>query len=62
MKPVHFLSNSPQIDNIVKGLTLTKSLFVSSLLVGEKHIGKKTLIKSLFPNSIYIDAHHYEEL
>ena len=62
MKPVQFLSNSPQIDNIVKGLTLTKSLFVSSLLVGEKHIGKKTLIKSLFPNSIYIDALNYEEL
>ena len=62
MKPVQFLSNSPQIDNIVKGLTLTKSLFVSSLLMGEKHIGKKTLIKSLFPNSIYIDAHNYEEL
>ena len=62
MEPVQFLSNSPQIDNIVKGLTLTKSLFVSSLLVGEEHIGKKTLIKSLFPNSIYIDAHNYEEL
>ena len=62
MKPVQFLSNSPQIDNIVKGLTLTKSLFVSSLLVGEEHIGKKTLIKSLFPNSIYIDAINIEEL
>ena len=62
MKPVQFLSNSPQIDNIVKGLTLTKSLFVSSLLVGEEHIGKKTLIQSLFPNSIYIDALNYEEL
>ena len=62
MKPVQFLSNSPQIDNIVKGLTLTKSLFVSSLLVGEKNIGKKTLIKSLFPNSIYIDAVNYKEL
>ena len=62
MKPVQFLSNSPQIDNIIKGLTLTKSLFVSSLLVGEEHIGKKTLIKSLFPNSIYIDAYNSEEL
>jgi len=62
MKPVQFLSNSPQIDNIVKGITLTKSLFISFLLVGEKHIGKKTLIKSLFPNSIYINAHHHEEL
>ena len=62
MKPVQFLNNSPKIDNIVKGLTLTKSLFVSSLLVGEEHIGKKTLIKSLFPNSLYIDALNYEEL
>jgi len=62
MKPVQFLSNSPQIDSIIKGLTLTKSLFVSSLLVGEENIGKKTLIKSLFPNSLYVDARNYEEL
>jgi DNA-binding protein Fis len=62
MKPVHFLSNSSQIDNIVKGFTLTKSLFVSSLLIGERHTGKKTLIQTLFPNSIYIDANNSEEL
>ena len=62
MKPVHFLSNSPQIDNIVKGFTLTKSLFVSSLLVGEEYTGKKTLIKSLFPNSTYVNAQNSEEL
>ena len=62
MKPVQFLSNSPQIDNIVKGFTLTKPLFVSSLLIGEAHTGKKTLIETLFPNSIYIDANNSEEL
>jgi len=62
MKPVYFLSNSPQIDNIVKGFTLTKSLFVSSLLVGEANTGKKTLIKTIFPTSVYIDANHREEL
>jgi len=62
MKPVYFLSNLPQIDNIVKGFTLTKSLFVSSLLVGEAHTGKKTLIQTIFPNSIYIDANNSEEL
>jgi len=56
MKPVHFLSNSPQIDNIVKGFTLTKSLFVSSILIGEAHTGKKTLIKTLFPQAIYVDG------
>jgi DNA-binding protein Fis len=62
MKPVQFLSNSPQIDNIIKGFTLTKSLFVSSLLIGKAHTGKKTLIQTLFPNSIYIDATNKEEL
>ena len=62
MKPVHFLSNSTQIDNIVKGFTLTRSLFVSSLLIGEAFTGKKTLIGMLFPNSIYVDASNNEEL
>ncbi len=62
MKPVHFLSNSPKIDNIIKGLTLTRSLFVSSLIIGEEHTGKKTLIHMLFPNSIYIDGSNREEL
>ncbi|MBU1668660.1 Fis family transcriptional regulator [bacterium] len=62
MKPVQFLSNSHQIDNIVKGFTLTKSLFVSSLIVGEKHTGKKTLIQTLYPHTIYIDAGNSEEL
>jgi len=62
MKPVQFLSNSPQIDNISKGFTLTKSLFVSSLLVGEAHTGKKTFIKMLFPQAIYVDASSTEEL
>jgi DNA-binding protein Fis len=62
MIPVQFLSNSPQIDNIVKGLTLTKSLFVSSLLVGEQYTGKKTLIKTLFPNGTYVDANNNKEL
>jgi len=62
MKPVQFLSNSAQIANIIKGLTLTKSLFVSSILIGERYTGKKTLIKTLFPNTIYVDASNENEL
>jgi len=62
MKTVQFLSNSPQIDKITKGLTLSRSLFVSSLLMGEEHTGKKTFIKMLFPNVIYVDASQEEEL
>ncbi len=62
MKTVQFLSNSIQIDKITKGLNLTRSLFVSSLLMGEEHTGKKTLIKMLFPDSTYVDALQEEEL
>ncbi|CAA6804897.1 MAG: Unknown protein [uncultured Sulfurovum sp.] len=62
MKNVQFLSNSAQIDKITKGLSLTKSLFVSSLLIGEEHTGKKTFIQTLFPNSIYVDANQEQEL
>ncbi|CAA6806966.1 MAG: Unknown protein [uncultured Sulfurovum sp.] len=62
MKNVQFLSNSANIDKIIKGLTLTKSLSVSSLLIGEAHTGKLSLVRSLFPNSIYVDAHNQAEL
>jgi len=62
MKTVQFLSNSPQIEKISKGFNLSRSLFVSSLLIGEEHTGKKTFIQTLFPNSIYVDASNESEL
>jgi DNA-binding protein Fis len=62
MKPVQFLSNSTQIDNIIKGLTLSKSLFVSAILLGEHHTGKKTLVKTLFPKQRFINGENQEEL
>jgi len=52
----NFITNSIQVQNIIKGLTLTKSLFVSSILIGEPHSGKKTLIHQLFPTAIYADG------
>ncbi len=62
MKPVQFLSNSIKIDNIIKGLTLSKSLFVSAILIGESHTGKKTLVKSLFPKQRFIDGRDLDTL
>lgn len=62
MKTVQFLSKSIVVESIVKGLTLTRSLFVSSILVGEKYTGKKTLIKDIFPNSVFVDANDATEL
>ncbi|MCK4441361.1 MAG: Fis family transcriptional regulator [Sulfurovaceae bacterium] len=62
MKPVQFLSNSAQINNIIKGLTISKSLFVSVIIIGEPHTGKKSLVKMLFPNSKFIDANNEEKM
>jgi len=56
MKSVQFLSNSPQVEQISRGLTLTRSLLVSSILLGEPYTGKKSLIRSLFPKAHFIDA------
>jgi len=62
MKSVEFLNQSKKIEHITKGFTLTRSLFVSSLLVGEKYTGKRVLIKALFPHTISVDASKKEEL
>jgi len=62
MKPVQFLSNSIQIEKIIKGLTLTRSLVVSSILIGEPYTGKKRLVESIFPKSTFIDAANHDEL
>jgi DNA-binding protein Fis len=62
MKPVQFLSNSPQIEQIVRGLTLTRSLHVSSILIGEPYTGKKSLVESIFPKAVYIDAYQPQTL
>jgi len=51
-----FFTSSEAVRHIVKGFNLTKTLFVSSILVGEKHIGKKTLISYLFPEAPWIDG------
>jgi DNA-binding protein Fis len=62
MKNVQFLSNCDEIEKIIKGFNLTKPLYVSSLLIGESHTGKRTLIQSLFPDRVYVDAKNEQEL
>lgn len=62
MKSVQFLSSCDEIEKIIKGFNLTKPLYVSSLLIGEKHTGKRTFIQDLFPQRIYVDARNEEEL
>jgi len=62
MKPVQFLSNAPEVEQIIRGLTLTKSLVVTSILIGEPFTGKKSLVESVFPKSVFVDGHHQDEL
>jgi len=46
-----FFTNSEQVQNIIKGFNLTKTLFVSSIIIGEPNIGKKSLARYLFPEA-----------
>lgn len=51
-----FFSTSDKIHHIIKSFNLTKTLFVSSVIIGEAHTGKKTLARYLFPNAHLISA------
>jgi len=62
MDKINFFSHSPLVDGIVKGLTLSKSLFVSTIIYGEPHSGKLTLVRSFFPKSYIVDANNLERL
>lgn len=57
-----FYTNSEEIKDIIKGFTLTKTLFVSSILIGEAYTGKKTLIYSIFPNTPIVSGKNEQEV
>jgi len=44
------------MHKIYQTLQATKDLLVSSLVYGEEFTGKRTLVKKLFPNSVWVDA------
>jgi DNA-binding protein Fis len=59
----NFITKSPTIHEIIKGLELTKELFVSSIIIGEAHTGKKGLINHLFSSSLpRVSAYNQTEL
>jgi len=58
----HFFTKSEQVHNIIKGLNLTKTLFVSSIIIGEKHIGKKLLATCILPNAPIISGANQEDV
>jgi DNA-binding protein Fis len=58
----NFHTTSEEIRQIIKSLNLTKTLYVSSIIVGEAHSGKKTLIRHLFPKTPTISARHPQKV
>jgi len=51
-----FITNSKTLKNIIYNINNTRELYLSSLIVGEKHIGKSKLAKHIFPNATVLDA------
>ena len=57
-----FFTTSDKIQHIIKGFNLTKTLFVSSIIIGEAHTGKKTLARYLFPDAPLVSGSNQEEV
>ncbi|MCD6654814.1 MAG: Fis family transcriptional regulator [Sulfurovum sp.] len=57
-----FYTKCEQIQNIIKGLNLTRTLFVSSIVLGEAHTGKKTLVRTLFPDITTVSGSNQKEV
>ena len=57
-----FFTTSDKIQHIIKGFNLTKTLFVSSIIIGDAHTGKKTLARYLFPDALLVSGENQEEV
>lgn len=57
-----FFTTSDKIQHIIKSFNLTKTLFVSSIIIGEAHTGKKSLARYLFPNAPLVSGENQEEV
>ena len=57
-----FFTKSEPVQNIIKGFNLTKTLFVSSIIIGDAHIGKKTLARYLFPHAPLVSGKEQKEV
>ena len=57
-----FFTTSDKIQHIIKSFNLTKTLFVSSIIIGEPHIGKKSLARYLFPDAPIVSGANQEEV
>jgi DNA-binding protein Fis len=52
----NYPTRSDAVHKIIKSLSLTRTLSVSSILLGEPHTGKRTLVRTLFPDLPFVDG------
>ena len=57
-----FFTTSDKIRHIIKSFNLTKTLFVSSIIIGDAYTGKKTLARYLFPEAHLVSGANQEEV
>jgi len=57
-----FYSSDSTIQHIIKSFNLTQTLFVSSIIIGEAHTGKKTLARHLFPHAVLVSGKEQKEV
>jgi DNA-binding protein Fis len=62
MKKTEFFSHSAEVQGIIKGLTLSKSLFISTIIWGEPYTGKLTMVRSFFPKATIVNGDDLESL
>lgn len=51
-----FVTENETTKEIMRGLSLSGSLYVSSIIIGEPYTGKKSMIKKLFPDITSIEV------
>jgi DNA-binding protein Fis len=56
----NYATRSDLIEKIIKSLNLTRTLYVSSILIGEPYTGKRTLVRTLFPDLPVADGRDQE--
>ena len=55
-------SRNPIVRQIEESLKLTRNLFVSTLLMGEPHTGKRSLVRQIFPHLTRADGRDRKQL
>ena len=57
-----FFTTSEKVQQIIKGFNLTKTLFVSSIIIGESNIGKKSLARHILPHAHMVSGKDQREV